>query len=98
MPKKTSKRGQRIEIPPIQEEEIIKSREIIKNLESRRDERESRMVEEATAMMKPHVNAIKTIADKLMQRKTISGRLARRIFKENLLLNESQKGAGGMTT
>jgi hypothetical protein len=35
--------------------------------------------------MTPHIEAIKAIADKLMQRKTISGRLARKIFKEHLV-------------
>ena len=59
-----------------------KMEEMVKNYEIYRDEWVSGMINETIAMMEPHVNAINAIADKLIQRKTISGRLARKIFKE----------------
>jgi len=53
-------------------------------LDARVDKWFSDIVEETKVIMKPHINAIKAIADKLMQRKTISGRLAKEIFKKHL--------------
>jgi len=58
--------------------------QIIEEKETSKREFTDRIVRETKEMMTTHINAIKAIADKLMQRKTISGRLARKIFKENL--------------
>ena len=52
------------------------------DLDSIWNEWQDRLIEETKAMMLPYIDAIKAIADKLVQRKTISGRLARKIFNE----------------
>jgi hypothetical protein len=64
--------------------EAFPPQDMERGFEALRDEWSNRMTEDARTKLRTHAAAVKAIADKLMQRKTVSGRLARKLFLECL--------------